>query len=101
MAEDGGTRLGFHLYRRHVVAHAFTRSAIKCACRFHSSVSAQGDALLAIRPNLTSRAVHIALNRRRSDRTFPPVYFPPSYVGSGQTRTLALSPKTRRPGCQA
>jgi len=65
-------------------------------------VSAQGDALLAIMPTyLTSRAVHIALNRRRSGRTFPPVYFPPSYVGSGQTRTLALSPKTRRPGCPA
>ena len=28
------------LYRRHVVAYAFTRSAPKCACCFHSSVPA-------------------------------------------------------------
>jgi len=43
-----------------------------------------GEAFLAIRPTyLISRAVHIALNRRRSDRRFPPAYFPDSYVGSG------------------
>jgi len=32
---------------------------------------------------LTSRAVHIASNRRRSDRTFPLACFPLSYLGSG------------------
>jgi len=32
---------------------------------------------------LIGMAVHTALNRRRSDRTFLPAYFPPSCVRSG------------------
>jgi hypothetical protein len=70
----------------HRFAHGFYRTGNGRLCVRGSdgnSFRIESMTMLFIQNTLISMAVHTALNRRRSDRTYRPAYFPPSCVGSG------------------